>query len=183
MKISAMKKRNVVFIRQNSTGSGFLPCITSLFKKMKKSCRFFAKCGKSAASGTPKGIRTPDLPLRRGTLYPAELLAHGIHMKEGPKVLAALKAVPLPRCGLGYSIYLFYRSFFGMSSKNRHNSRGEYHILSNSLREGRIGRNECRYGIGRSGRSDLRRNRRGPQSEMRPPVRVIDTAAETAFCR
>ena len=26
-------------------------------------------------AGAPKGIRTPGLPLRRGTLYPAELLA------------------------------------------------------------------------------------------------------------
>ena len=26
--------------------------------------------------GTPEGIRIPDLPLRRRTLYPAELLAH-----------------------------------------------------------------------------------------------------------
>ena len=28
-----------------------------------------ARCG----SGVPGGIRTPDLPLRRGLLYPAEL--------------------------------------------------------------------------------------------------------------
>lgn len=27
--------------------------------------------------GVPEGIRTPGLPLRRGTLYPAELLRHG----------------------------------------------------------------------------------------------------------
>ena len=27
-------------------------------------------------SGTPEGIRIPDLPLRRRTLYPAELLGH-----------------------------------------------------------------------------------------------------------
>ncbi len=26
--------------------------------------------------GTPEGIRIPDLPLRRRTLYPAELLGH-----------------------------------------------------------------------------------------------------------
>ena len=26
--------------------------------------------------GTPEGIRIPDLPLRRRTLYPAELLVH-----------------------------------------------------------------------------------------------------------
>ena len=29
----------------------------------------------SALFGAPKGIRTPGLPLRRGTLYPTELLA------------------------------------------------------------------------------------------------------------
>ena len=28
--------------------------------------------------GVPKGIRTPDLSLRRRTLYPTELLAHNI---------------------------------------------------------------------------------------------------------
>ena len=28
------------------------------------------------AFGTPEGIRIPDLPLRRRTLYPAELLGH-----------------------------------------------------------------------------------------------------------
>ncbi len=27
-------------------------------------------------NGALEGIRTPDLPLRRGTLYPAELRAH-----------------------------------------------------------------------------------------------------------
>ena len=30
----------------------------------------------SAHFGTPEGIRIPDLPLRRRTLYPTELLAH-----------------------------------------------------------------------------------------------------------
>ena len=30
----------------------------------------------SSDAGTPRGIRTPDLLLRRQLLYPAELLAH-----------------------------------------------------------------------------------------------------------
>ena len=30
----------------------------------------------TTAFGTPEGIRIPDLPLRRRTLYPAELLGH-----------------------------------------------------------------------------------------------------------
>ncbi len=30
--------------------------------------------------GVPKGIRTPDLSLRRRTLYPTELLAHNINI-------------------------------------------------------------------------------------------------------
>ena len=33
-------------------------------------------CNRSGAFGTPEGIRIPDLPLRRRTLYPAELLGH-----------------------------------------------------------------------------------------------------------
>ena len=32
--------------------------------------------GVSGTFGTPEGIRIPDLPLRRRTLYPAELQAH-----------------------------------------------------------------------------------------------------------
>ena len=30
--------------------------------------------------GTPEGIRIPDLPLRRRTLYPAELRVHKAHI-------------------------------------------------------------------------------------------------------
>ena len=33
--------------------------------------------------GTPEGIRIPDLPLRRRTLYPAELPGHALHYCNG----------------------------------------------------------------------------------------------------
>ena len=43
-----------------------------LYKKSRKPLK---KRLSALLSGAPKGIRTPGLPLRRGTLYPAELLA------------------------------------------------------------------------------------------------------------
>ena len=42
--------------------------------------------------GAPEGIRIPDLPLRRRTLYPAELLAH-----IGP--FWALRGIIVPHFG------------------------------------------------------------------------------------
>ena len=36
--------------------------------------------------GAPKGIRIPDLPLRRRTLYPAELPAH-MHRRNGARLI------------------------------------------------------------------------------------------------
>ena len=46
-------------------------------------------------AGTPRGIRTPDLLLRRQLLYPAELLAHIISPHQRPTV-TQIKA---PRSG------------------------------------------------------------------------------------
>ena len=55
-----------VRLGQALAGDAHPRCI-SLFESQKMLC---------ALSGTPGGIRTPDLLLRRQLLYPAELLAH-----------------------------------------------------------------------------------------------------------
>jgi hypothetical protein len=51
------------------------------FRTCGSNCRFktpckLAKCRKPLIYGDPGPIRTGDLPLRRGTLYPAELRGH-----------------------------------------------------------------------------------------------------------
>ena len=43
------------------------------------------RCGACEEFGTPRGIRTPDLLLRRQLLYPAELLAHICPRQLPPK--------------------------------------------------------------------------------------------------
>ena len=45
----------------------------------------------TAFSGTPKGIRTPDLLLRRQLLYPTELLAQIWTMPENQTFIAGIK--------------------------------------------------------------------------------------------
>ena len=53
--------------------------ILLLFCKNKKTPETLDFTGFSGGVfGVPKGIRTPDLSLRRRTLYPTELLAHNI---------------------------------------------------------------------------------------------------------
>jgi hypothetical protein len=51
-------------------------CYCNLRKKTPETLDFTGLPG--GVFGVPKGIRTPDLSLRRRTLYPTELLAHNI---------------------------------------------------------------------------------------------------------
>ncbi len=51
-------------------------CYRRESKSINKAKTPSAACASRFSTGAPKGIRTPGLPLRRGTLYPAELLAH-----------------------------------------------------------------------------------------------------------
>ena len=52
------------------------PVLISFFHIEQKIEKPVHPCGKTGLSGTPEGIRTPDLLVRSQTLYPAELLAH-----------------------------------------------------------------------------------------------------------
>ena len=56
-----------------------------------KKAEFFAKLFFKKAESVPKGIRTPDLSLRRRTLYPTELLAHFYKNNTGkPKLTCTI---------------------------------------------------------------------------------------------
>ncbi len=59
----------VISIRKEKTVS------SENFEKNKKSQKQLKKAF-GVVCGAPEGIRIPDLPLRRRTLYPAELRAH-----------------------------------------------------------------------------------------------------------
>ena len=84
----------------------------------------------SYADGTPGGIRTPDLLLRRQLLYPAELLARIIQLKN-ERQRAQIKAqrsgsdLEKEKGGCGYGVFSAWskteaqRSGFGFERRNR----------------------------------------------------------------
>lgn len=90
---------------------------------IQKKCRRQSK--PAAFSGAPEGIRIPGLPLRRRTLYPAELRAHiapGISANEYARHVVPVVGLEPTRCchqrilsphrlpfrhtGIGYSCYI-----------------------------------------------------------------------------
>ena len=52
------------------------PVLISFFHIEQKIEKPVHPCGKTGLSGTPEGIRTPDLLVRSQTLYPTELQPH-----------------------------------------------------------------------------------------------------------
>ena len=54
----------------------WISCLDIFFHIEQKIEKPVHPCGKTGLSGTPEGIRTPDLLVRSQTLYPTELAAH-----------------------------------------------------------------------------------------------------------
>src|SRR5579883_152511 len=99
-------------------GSGFAAgteehatiCPNTVFAMLPQISALSRRAAKSLKSGAPEGIRTPDLCLRRATLYPAELRAHGrragwkAHSRFAPKAKPAFTASASGRQTLGFAL-------------------------------------------------------------------------------